>query len=86
VTLSWRDREKVGHLDLESLEIHIRSAMHEVGASMLGKLLNWDGGDYRGRTLPCEKGHLLEFREYRDKEVLTVLGPVKIHREKSRGT
>lgn len=80
VTLSWRDREKVGHLDLESLEIHIRSAMHSVGASILEKLLNGDGGDYRGRTLPCEKGHLSEFREYRDKEVVTVLGPVKIQR------
>ena len=47
---------------------------------MLEKLLNADGGDYRGRTLPCEKGHMVEFKEYRDKKVLTVLGPVTLRR------
>ena len=80
VTLSWRDKEKVGHLDLESLEIHIRSAMHQVGGTILEKLLNLDGGDYRGRTLPCEEGHVFEFKEYRAKEILTVLGWVTIQR------
>lgn len=80
VTLSCRDKERVGHLDLESLEIHIRSAMHEVGSTMLEKFLNSDGGDYRGRTLPCEQGHVFEFKEYRDKEILTVLGSVTIQR------
>ena len=43
VTLSWRDREKLDHLDLESLGIHIRSAMHKVGSVMLDKLFNSDG-------------------------------------------
>lgn len=80
VTLSYRDKESVGHLDLESLEIHIRSAMHEVGSKMLEKLLNSDGGDYRGRTLPCAQGHVFEFKEYRAKEILTVLGLVTIQR------
>jgi hypothetical protein len=80
LTLSWRAREREGHLDLESLEIHLRTAMHEVGSTMLEKLLNSDGGDYRGSTLPCEQGHVFEFREYRAKEVLTVLGPVMIQR------
>ena len=80
VTLSCRDKERVGHLDLESLEIHIRSAMHEVGSTMLEKFLNSDGGDYRGRTFPCEQGHIFEFKEYRDKEILTVLGSVTIQR------
>jgi hypothetical protein len=65
---------------LESLEIHIRSAMHEVGSTLLEKLLNSDGGDYRGRTLPCEEGHVFEFKEYRDKEILTVLGAVTVQR------
>jgi hypothetical protein len=70
----------VGHLDLESLEIHIRTAMHEVGGMVLEKLLNADGGDYRGRTLPCEQGHVFAFKEYRNKEILTVLGSVRIQR------
>ncbi len=47
---------------------------------MLEKLLNSDSGDYRGRTLPCEKGHVFEFKEYRDKELLTVLGKVMVRR------
>jgi hypothetical protein len=54
--------------------------MHEVGGTILEKLLNSDGGDYRGRTLPCERGHVFDFKEYRSKEVLTVLGPVTIQR------
>jgi len=80
VTLSCRDKERVGHLDLESLEIHIRAAMHGVGSTILEKLLNSDGGDYRGRTLPCEQGHVFEFKGYREKEILTVLGSVTIQR------
>ena len=47
---------------------------------MLEKLLNSDSGDYRDRTLPCEKGHVFEFKEYRGKELLTVLGPVRVER------
>lgn len=80
VTFCFRDREKLGHLDLESLEIHIRSSMHSVGSVMLEKLLNADGGDYRGRRIAYKKGHVFEFKEYRDKEVLTVLGRVTVKR------
>lgn len=60
--------------------MHIRSSMHSLGSVMLEKLLNSDGGDYQGRTLPCERGHVFEFKEYRDKELLTVLGPVTVQR------
>jgi hypothetical protein len=80
VTFSFRDKVKLGHADLESLEIHIRSSMHSVGSVMLEKLLNSDGGDYQGRTQPCEKGHVFEFKEYRDKKVLTVLGSITLRR------
>ena len=65
---------------MESLEIHLRSAMHGVGSKMLEELLNSDGGDYRGRNLPCKEGHVFEFKEYRAKEILTVLGKVRIQR------
>jgi hypothetical protein len=54
--------------------------MHGVGSIMLEGLINADGGDYRGRTVPCGKGRPSEFVEYRDKELLTVLGQVKIRR------
>ena len=47
---------------------------------MLELLINADGGDYRGRTLPCAQGHEYEFVEYRDKALLTVVGPVSVRR------
>ncbi len=80
VSLSFKDKDNLGHIDLESLEMCVRSSMHRVGSIMLEKLLNSDGGDYRGRTIPCDKGHNFEFIEYRDKELLTVLGEVKVKR------
>ena len=54
--------------------------MHRIGRDMLGMLVNADGGGYQGRTIPCGKGHRYEFVEYRDKEVLTALGPVAVKR------
>jgi len=78
--MSLRDRGKVGHLDLESLEVHIRSSMHNIGSMILEKLLNSDSGDGRDKTLSCEKGHVFEFKEYRAKALLTVLGPVSVER------
>jgi hypothetical protein len=62
------------------MEFHIRSSMHSVGSMLLERLINSDGGDYRGRTLRSQKGEVFEFKEYRDKKVLTVLGPVMVQR------
>lgn len=47
---------------------------------MLQLLINADGGDYRGRTLPCVRGHEYEFVGYRDKALTTVLGQVSVRR------
>jgi hypothetical protein len=54
--------------------------MHKIGGRLLEMLVNADGGDYRGRTLPCAHGHEYEFVEYRDKALLTVLGRVAVRR------
>jgi hypothetical protein len=78
--LSFKDRDKLGYIDLESLEMCIRSSMHSIGSIMLEKIINADGGDYRGKSIPCERGHDYEFMAYRDKELLTVLGKVKVMR------
>lgn len=80
MTTCLRDKGRFGHLDLEATEICIRSAMHDIGATMLEKLLNSDGGDYKGRTLSGEGGCLFEFKEYRGKKLLTVLGCVNVKR------
>jgi len=54
--------------------------MHKIGGRMLETLINADGGDYRGRTIPCAKGHGYEFVESREKNLLTVLGLVAVRR------
>jgi len=54
--------------------------MHRIGGSMLGMLVNADGGGYQGKTIPCVQEHQYKFIDYRDKELLTVLGPVAVKR------
>jgi hypothetical protein len=46
----------------------------------LEKLLNSDGGGYRGAHLDCSQGHPAEFVGYRGKQILTVLSPVDVQR------
>jgi len=65
---------------LESFELAIRSSMHGIGGMILEMFVNADSGGYRGRTIPCEKDHQYEFTEFRDKKLLTVLGPVTVTR------
>jgi hypothetical protein len=64
---------------MEATEMAIRSSMHEVGAMLLGQLLQADAG-YRGAHVPCGRGHEATFSEYRTKALHTVLGPLTIRR------
>lgn len=75
-----QDRQRLGHLDLEASEMTIRAAMHEMGGVLLEKLLNSDGGGYRGTHLDCCHGHPAEFVGYRGKQILTVLSSVEVQR------
>ena len=76
----FQDRHQAGRLDLEAVEIAIRSAMHQAGASALTKLLQYDPPDENHRTIPCPCGHSARYKELRSKTVLTVLGPVALSR------
>lgn len=67
-------------LDLEASEMAIRSAMHKAGGVCLGQVVNADGGGYRGATIGCGQGHEGEFIDYRQKQLLTVLGQVTVRR------
>ena len=88
--MAWKDKSTRGHLDLESTETYIRHCMHQIGSVMLEKILNSDNGGFLGNTIPCQKGkgykpgkghgHVFEFKEYRNKNLLTVLGPVEVKR------
>jgi len=76
VTLARKEKR----IDLESLEMSIRSFMHGIGGLMLETIVNADGGGYRGKSIPCHTGHASEFLEYRKKGVMTVLGKVEVNR------
>jgi len=76
----FQDMERLGHVDLEASEMAIRASSHQMGGSLLEKLLNADGGGYHGVHTQCSKGHRAEFIEYRDKQLLTALSPVEVKR------
>ena len=67
-------------LDLEASEMAIRESMHQVGGVILEKVVNAEGRGYRGTQLDCGQGHPAQFVEYRQKQLLTVLGPVRVER------
>jgi hypothetical protein len=76
----FQDTQRLGHVDLEASEMAIRASSHQMGGSLLEKLLNADGGGYRGVAMECGKGHRAKFIEYRDKQLLTALSPVAVKR------
>jgi len=58
----------------------LRSSMHHIGCGLLEKLVNADGGGYRGRVVTDGEGHRHEFVDYRSRKLLTVLGPLVVSR------
>jgi hypothetical protein len=64
---------------LEAVELAIRTAMLQLGGSLLGRLLAAEGG-HRGPRTDCGHGHEGEFVAYRAKTIHTVLGPVGLRR------
>jgi hypothetical protein len=69
---------KTGDLDLEAIEMLMRSAMHQAGATALTELLKFPAPDQR--TIPCACGQQALYRELRSKTVLTALGTVQVSR------
>jgi len=76
----FRDRSVTGSLDLESVEIAIRAAMHQAGATALTQLLQFEPPDSDHLTVPCPCGHTARFKELRTKTFLSVVGPVQLRR------
>ena len=69
---------KTGHLDLEAVEMLVRSALHQAGTSTLTELLRFPAPDQRAIRCPC--GQQAIYRELRAKTVLTVVGTVEASR------
>jgi len=58
----------------------IRSSMFDTGSIFLQEIVNADEGGYKGRHVTRDNGRAYEFADYRYKDVLTVLGHVKVKR------
>ena len=69
---------KTGSLDLEAIEMLVRSAMHQAGASALTELLRFPAPDQRAIACPC--GQQAVYRELRSRTVMTAVGPVEVSR------
>jgi hypothetical protein len=76
----FNGRRRTGHLDLEAIEMAVRSAMHHVGATAMSELLQFPVPTTEQRTLPCACGHQASYRELRSKPILTAVGSVKVSR------
>ena len=76
----FQGRRKTGRLDLEAVEMAIRSAMHRAGAAALSELLEFPAPTNAQRTVACACGQLAGYRELRCKPVLTAVGPVPVSR------
>jgi hypothetical protein len=65
-------------VDLEAVEMLVRSAMHQAGARTLSELLQFPAPEQR--VIPCPCGQQANYRELRSKTVMTAVGTVKISR------
>jgi hypothetical protein len=76
----FNGRGKTGSLDLEAIEMALRSAMHRAGATALTELLQFAAPAEGQRTIPCSCGHQAPYRAIRSKPVLTAVGKVEVSR------
>jgi hypothetical protein len=76
----FAERHKTGSTDLEAVEMALRVALHQVGASALSALLQYEEADKDHRQLPCPCGHAAPYVGLRAKTLVTALGPVELRR------
>jgi hypothetical protein len=65
---------------MEATEMVVRSAMHQAGATVLTRLLQFPAPPADQRNIACSCGHAAHYRELRSKPVLTVVGIVEVSR------
>jgi hypothetical protein len=76
----FNGHRKAGCLDLEAIEMAVRSAMHQAGAAVLTELLQFAAPEKEQRSIPCSCGHQARYRELRSKPVLTAVGKAEVSR------
>lgn len=75
--MAFANRHKQG-VDLEAMEMAIRSTMHRAGASVIEKLLNAHA--LHEREVDCKCGQQARLHQIRPKQILTALGRIQIER------
>jgi uncharacterized protein UPF0236 len=76
----FQGQRKTGRLDLEAIEMAVRSAMHRAGAAALSELLQFPPPAHPSHTVACPCGQAAAYRELRSKPLLTAVGRVQISR------
>jgi hypothetical protein len=74
VKMVFRDKQSLGHFDLEATELLVRSSIQGVGTILLEEILNHDKGRCQKKTTNGE------FKEYRNKRLQTILGEIIVKR------
>jgi hypothetical protein len=74
----FAERRKAGGLDLEAVELALRTALHTAGATGLSELLHEPGPI--PTTVSCTCGQHARYKDMRRKPILTVLGPAHMLR------
>ena len=67
-------------MDLEAVEMAMRSALHCAGAAALAQLLQYGPPPADQRWRPCSCGQQARYVELRTKQVWTALGPLQLRR------
>ncbi len=75
-----QSRERGGSWDLEAFEMGLRAAVHRLGAEVVERMLEAEGGGYRGVEVECGCGAGARFIGYRAKALMTVLGSIRLRR------
>ncbi|MBI3695458.1 MAG: ISKra4 family transposase [Acidobacteria bacterium] len=74
----FAERRKTGGLDLEAVEMTLRTALHQAGAAGLSELLRQPSP--APPTLSCPCGDQARYKGMRPKSLVTVLGPAEMLR------
>ncbi len=73
-------QRKTGHVDLEAVEMLVRSGMHRAGAAGLQAMLAVPAPAASERSVPCSCGEPARYQGLRSKPVLTAVGEVNVSR------
>jgi hypothetical protein len=74
------DRRSSGQLDLEAVEMAIRSTVHQTGAAAVSELLRFPPPEDGQRCVPCACGQVARYEGMRSRPILTAVGWARIER------